>query len=51
MDVDKISEAPKSIHDLWTLPIQLIVAFALLYNEVGIVMLFVFNFVFSLSGR
>ena len=34
VDVERVSDSLKSLHDLWALPIQLIVAFVLLYDEV-----------------
>lgn len=35
VDVDRVSDALKSLHDLWALPLQLGIAFYLLYDEVG----------------
>jgi ABC-type multidrug transport system fused ATPase/permease subunit len=39
VDVDRVSNIITSIHDLWTLPLQLIVAFTLLYFRVNIAFL------------
>jgi hypothetical protein len=34
VDVDRVSDALKSLHDLWALPLQLAIAFYVLYDEV-----------------
>lgn len=39
IDVERIGDAVTSLHDLWQLPLQVVVAFVLLYEQVSIAFL------------